>query len=148
MEEKDRSVHVPSDANGARQGRRPISLWIIPAYLLLSGVFAFLVSWQDPFASSLSKLLGVASAVVQAGTGALLLRGFDLGRRLYLVAMPIVIVIQAVYLGSIMGFTDDDYPFRALAPFLVYGVVVFFLMRSPVKRWLAASSQSGGGDKN
>jgi len=145
MGDNDRETRERTLVADPKRGKRPISLWIISVYLILSGLFAFILSWQAPVASSLAKLLGVASALVQAGSGVLLLLGLNLGRRLYLFVMPVIILMQALYLGSVMGFTDDDFPIRGLSPFLVYGVVAFLLMRGTVKTWLAGGSQSFGG---
>lgn len=136
MDENGKQTQVHSDNDGVQRGKRPIILWIVPIYMLVAGILAFWLSWSDPFATSLSKLLGLASALVQFGSGALLLLGNDLGRLLYQTAIPIVIIAQVVYRGTVTGFNDDAFLFFALAPFVVYGLVVYLLRRAPARKWL------------
>ena len=135
---------IPESSPGSifNRSKRPVSLWVVSVYVFLSGFIALVMSWQAPSFLGLGKTLGVVSALVQTGSGILLLLGLALGRRLYLFAVPVVILGQALYLGSVIGFTDDDFPIQGLSSFLVYGVVAFFLMRKPVRNWFAEDARS------
>lgn len=141
MIENEKLTNERSNSDGEERGKRPIILWIVPIFLILASLFAFYMVLSDPFATTLSTLLGLSSVLVQFVSGALLLRGYDLGRRLYLYAIPIVILAQALYVGSKMGFNDDDFLVAALLPFIIYGLFVFLLTRPPVKKWLANGPQ-------
>ena len=144
MNDADHEARSSGPGSIPARGKRPVSLWIVSIYLLASGLLALVAAWQAPDFVGLAKVLDFLSALVQAGCGLLLVLGWNAGRRLYLLAVPVIILARALYLGSVMGFTDDDYPFLALSPFLIYGIVAFFLMRSKVENWLSASTPSRG----
>jgi len=119
---------------GQGETGRPISATVIPVLLLLFALGNLLSAGAsvNPLTGTRIpdgiKAFSLFVALVQGSAGVMLINRMEAGRKLYLIAMPLLILGLASYSP------------QALLSFIGYGAFAFFLTRPRFSAWLARES--------
>jgi len=124
--------------------RRPISVTVIAWLLIVIGVSILLgivLQYRDPAIRTamatrpiplpLQFALSIANGIIQALSGALMLRGIGWSRIVYIVWQAIILVIAFA-----------TFPLKPYPGLLVYAVILVFLLRKDARAYFSRSSSS------
>ena len=128
--------------------KKPISATIVPLTIIclavLEGVVTFaqnewVVSEANPI---LLYSFGAISIVIQLVAGVLIASRMALGRRIYLISMPVLIVASGILTWFMMnqstvpyGNPTTEMTISLLVNLAIYGGMIFFLFRPVLSQW-------------